>query len=139
MAKTSLALTRAPAASHARLKATKTPLKYTTRSKIDQKAEPDTPALDQAAMECQDSVAGDVITHQHNEETYGTSGGKERDDGGSWHAVLTEPQSRNLPPALNPDFPYTNQDAWSGRDLDPAAGEQGGGDGVSNSPNNISP
>ncbi|KAL3213427.1 hypothetical protein MRX96_035400 [Rhipicephalus microplus] len=95
MAKTSLALTRAPAPSYARLKATKTPLKKTMRAKIDQKAEPDTSALDQAGMECQDSVAGDDITQQENERTDGISGGKERDDDGGRQMVLTVRQKES--------------------------------------------
>ncbi|KAL3196353.1 hypothetical protein MRX96_001688 [Rhipicephalus microplus] len=82
MAKTSLALTRVLAASQARLKAMKTLLKETMRPKTDQKAEPDTSALHQAEIECQDSVAGDGITHQDNEGTGGTFGGKEHDDDG---------------------------------------------------------
>ncbi|KAL1421374.1 hypothetical protein MTO96_000456 [Rhipicephalus appendiculatus] len=67
MAKTPAAPTRAPTASHARSKALKTPLNKTTRPKTDQKAQPVTSALDQADMECQDSDAGDCITHQDNE------------------------------------------------------------------------
>ncbi|KAL3210424.1 hypothetical protein MRX96_037156 [Rhipicephalus microplus] len=36
-------------------------------------------------------------------------------------------------------IPYPNQDAWSGREVDPAAGKQGGGDGTRDDPNNIPP
>ncbi|KAL3183250.1 hypothetical protein MRX96_034998 [Rhipicephalus microplus] len=71
------------------MKASKTPLKKKIRPKTDQKAEPHTPALDQAEMECQDSVSGDGITDRDNEETDGTSGGKERDEDGGWQTVLT--------------------------------------------------
>ncbi|KAL3236809.1 hypothetical protein MRX96_022215 [Rhipicephalus microplus] len=55
----------------------------------DQKAETDTSALDQAEVECQDSVAGDGFTYQHIEGTGGTSGGKELYDDGCWQTVLT--------------------------------------------------
>ncbi|KAH8039507.1 hypothetical protein HPB51_007409 [Rhipicephalus microplus] len=96
MAKTLLALTKAPAADHAWLKATKTPLKKTTRPRPDQKAQPDTSALDQAEMECQESVAGDGITHQDNEGADGRSAGEERDDDGSWQTVLTVHQKKAL-------------------------------------------
>ncbi|KAL3193547.1 hypothetical protein MRX96_016898 [Rhipicephalus microplus] len=96
MVKTSLALTRAPAASHARLKVTKTPLKKTIRPETGQKAGPDTSALDQAEMECQESVACDGITHQDNKGTDGTSRGKERDDDGGWKTVLTVSQKKAL-------------------------------------------
>ncbi|KAL3206113.1 hypothetical protein MRX96_040388 [Rhipicephalus microplus] len=82
MAKTLLALARAPAASHGRLRATKTPLKKTIRPKTDEKAESDTPALDQAEMKYHESVAGGGMTHQDNEGTDGTS--KERDDDVGW-------------------------------------------------------
>ncbi|KAH7971561.1 hypothetical protein HPB51_027098 [Rhipicephalus microplus] len=92
MAKTLFALTRTHAASHARLKATKTPLKKTLRSKTDLKAEPDMSALDQV----EESVAGVDITHQDNEGTYGTSGGKERHDNGGGQMVLTVYKKKTL-------------------------------------------
>ncbi|KAH8028325.1 hypothetical protein HPB51_015316 [Rhipicephalus microplus] len=53
-------------------------------------------ALHQAEIECQESVAGDGITHQDNEETNGTSGGKERDDDRGWQTVLTVCQKKAL-------------------------------------------
>ncbi|KAL3214212.1 hypothetical protein MRX96_034982 [Rhipicephalus microplus] len=117
-------------------------------------------------MECQESVAGDGITHQDNEGTDGSFGGKKRDYNGGWQTVLTirqkkafakagkkltttdgdydfmsptsksfsqptsqrRPQKRKLPALPKKDFEIN--DAWSGRELYPAAGEQGGRDGV---------
>ncbi|KAH8029458.1 hypothetical protein HPB51_000554 [Rhipicephalus microplus] len=128
-----------------------------------------------AEMECQEGVASDGVTHQDNEETGGTPGGKEGDDDGGWQTVFTvrqkkalakarkkltiterdydflsptskslsqptsqkRPQKRKLSPLSKEDFKII--DAWSGRELDPAAGEQGGGDGVRGDPSNIPP
>ncbi|KAH7957839.1 hypothetical protein HPB52_023239 [Rhipicephalus sanguineus] len=96
MAKTSAAPTRASAASHARPKALKTPIKKSIRPKTDHKAQPDTSNFDQAEMECQDSEAGDCITHQDNEGNDGISGGKVRDDDGGWQTVLTVRKKKAL-------------------------------------------
>lgn len=47
-------------------------------------------------MECQESVASDGVTHQDNEGTDGTPGGKEGDDGGGWQTVFTVRQKKAL-------------------------------------------
>ncbi|KAL3219759.1 hypothetical protein MRX96_030193 [Rhipicephalus microplus] len=47
------------------------------------------------------------------------------------------PQKRKLPPLPKEDFKI--MDTWSGRELNPVADEQGGGDGARGDPNNIPP
>ncbi|KAL3202952.1 hypothetical protein MRX96_053310, partial [Rhipicephalus microplus] len=64
---------------------------FDTLKKSDHKTQPDTLALDEAEMECQDSVAGDGITHQDNKVIDRTSGGEVRDDYGGSQVVITIP------------------------------------------------
>ncbi|KAH7967782.1 hypothetical protein HPB52_002461 [Rhipicephalus sanguineus] len=80
-------------------------------AKTDHKAQPDTSNLDHAEMECQDSEAGDGITHQDKEWNDGISRGKGDCDFSSppsnslaQPTPQRRPHKRKLPPLPKEDF-----------------------------------